>query len=594
MNKNILLIGLIGLIGILINLSFYLKMGKVNWYLIISGLAIILGAVLFMLFNKRKNTEGFQSNEIPDYMTCLNPEFDSYDTNMFYSNIKLKINNELESPKLVNNLIISESDELYKEISDAETFNDLEEVLKKIKNEVNLQIKNYLEKLTFDENEKIIIITKTSQFLLSIINILEEEIENSGMSNNPQESEGEGSVCDTAVCTPAEPDCRACNAEGASCSTTDKLAGYMCYRKPENSKITEIKEGLLDTLSKGECVQILNFVVNKDEYSRENFVFEPNENLPIYLSMIYSVNLDNSGCPLKKNDLETPSSSEENITIIALKPEESKKLSVVAGKTQVLSLLDTLEMKHLSDLNTVLRTVAENSSTMYSVQQDLGLIVEILEQFIMRNTQRETTPVSITPEYSALRDNLAYVFQGYAEKELAVLEKMRNIFFLMYNIVPIENKGPLISSYLFEVNKRLLAKQKEEEMKRREEMYEQQQEETSPQEPARDPLVAEERLNAFLQDKTPDKFKELFGKIEPQDMVYNVGVPVEDYMKQIIRPQDWSRALRPPSCIRDSTQLVEPVAILDRGIPPNVHEFHGGNSKLPKFAYTEVYDPKFY
>ena len=283
----------------------------------------------------------------------------------------------------------------------------------------------------------------------------------------------------------------------------------------------------------------------------------------------------------------------ENITIIALKPEESKKLSVVAGKTQVLSLLDTLEMKHLSDLNTVLRTVAENSSTMYSVQQDLGLIVEILEQFIMRNTQRETTPVSETIEYSALRDNLAYVFQGYAEKELAVLEKMRNIFFLMYNIVPIENKGPLISSYLFEVNKRLLAKQKEEEMKRREEMYEQQVE-TGTQEPARDPLVAEERLNAFLQDKTPEKFEELFGKVEPQDMVYNVGVPVEDYMKQIIRPQDWSRALRPPSCIRDSTQLVEPVAILDQGIPSNVHEFRGVGTILPKFAYTEVYDPKFY
>ena len=284
----------------------------------------------------------------------------------------------------------------------------------------------------------------------------------------------------------------------------------------------------------------------------------------------------------------------ETITIIALKPEESKKLSIVAGKTQVLSLLDTLEMKHLSDLNTVLRTVAENSSTMYSVQQDLGLIVEILEQFIMRNTQRETTPVSETIEYSALRDNLAYVFQGYAEKELAVLEKMRNIFSLMYNIVPIENKGSLVSSYLFEVNKRLLAKQKEEEMKRREEMYEQQQEETSPQEPARDPLVAEERLNAFLQDKTPEKFEELFGKIEPQDMVYNVGVPVEDYMKQIIRPQDWSRALRPPSCIRDSTQLVEPVAILDQGIPSNVHEFRGVGTILPKFAYTEVYDPKFY
>ena len=44
-----------------------------------------------------------------------------------------------------------------------------------------------------------------SQFLSSIINYVEEEIESSGVSNNPQESEGEGSVCDTATCTPAEP-----------------------------------------------------------------------------------------------------------------------------------------------------------------------------------------------------------------------------------------------------------------------------------------------------------------------------------------------------------------------------------------------------
>ena len=84
-------------------------------------------------------------------------------------------------------------------------------------------------------------------------------------------------------------------------------------------------------------------------------------------------------------------------------------------------------------------------------------------------------------------------------------------------------------------------------MERRRRLYEQQQEEgQSTQEQTRDPTTGEERLNAFLQDKTPDKFEELFGKVEPQDMVYNVGVPVEDYMKQIIRPQDWSRALRPP------------------------------------------------
>ena len=282
---------------------------------------------------------------------------------------------------------------------------------------------------------------------------------------------------------------------------------------------------------------------------------------------------------------------DENTTLMALEPEESKKLSLVAGKTQILSLLDTLEMKHLSDLNSVLRTVADNSTTMYSVQQDLGLIIEILKQLRMENSQRENTELSMSAEYSALRDNLLYVFLEYTEAEYT---KMLDLFTVMFNVVPIENKGSMISSYLFEVNNRLLEKQKEAEMKRREQEYAQRQEETTPTEPARDPLVAEERLNAFLQDKTPEKFEELFGKVEPQDMVYNVGVPVEDYMKQIIRPQDWSRALRPPSCIRDSTQLIEPVAILDQGIPSNVHEFRGVGTILPKFAYTEVYDPKFY
>ncbi len=94
--------------------------------------------------------------------------------------------------------------------------------------------------------------------------------------------------------------------------------------------------------------------------------------------------------------------------------------------------------------------------------------------------------------------------------------------------------------------------------------------------------------------KLAKNFKKLFGKVEPQDMVYNVGVPVQDYMKQIIRPQDWSRALRPPSCIRDATQLVEPVALLSQGIPSNAYEFRGVGTILPKFAYTETYDPKFY
>ena len=83
------------------------------------------------------------------------------------------------------------------------------------------------------------------------------------------------------------------------------------------------------------------------------------------------------------------------------------------------------------------------------------------------------------------------------------------------------------------------------------------------------------------------------GKTTEKELVYNVGVPVQDYMSQILRPQDWSKALRPPSCIRDSTQLREPVPLLADGIP-GVNRYSGVGTMLPKFAYTEEYDPKYY
>ena len=55
-------------------------------------------------------------------------------------------------------------------------------------------------------------------------------------------------------------------------------------------------------------------------------------------------------------------------------------------------------MRELADLNSVLRTVSENSVNQYSVQQDLGLIVEIIKQLRTDSDQRETTELSETPE----------------------------------------------------------------------------------------------------------------------------------------------------------------------------------------------------
>ena len=103
-------------------------------------------------------------------------------------------------------------------------------------------------------------------------------------------------------------------------------------------------------------------------------------------------------------------------------------------------------MRELSDLINVLRTISENSVNQYSVQQDIGLIVEIIKQLRTTETTRETTDLSETPEYSALRDNLVYVFVDYKSEQYT---KMLDIFSSLFNITPIENKLNLINSYTY-------------------------------------------------------------------------------------------------------------------------------------------------
>ena len=204
---------------------------------------------------------------------------------------------------------------------------------------------------------------------------------------------------------------------------------------------------------------------------------------------------------------------------MVLQPEDSKKLSIVSAKTLILGIMDTLGMRELADLNSVLRTVSENSVNQYSVQQDLGLIVEIIKQLRTDSDQRETTELSETPEYSALRDN-SYVFVDYKNEQYT---KMLDIFSSIFNITPIENKISIVNTYTYEASKRLLEKQKAAELEKRKQQY-QREVEAGEQEQPREPTVAEKRLDEFLEDDSAEKFAELFGKVEPQDMVYNVGV----------------------------------------------------------------------
>ena len=65
MNNNIVLLGIL---VILINFSFYLKMGSVNKSLLFSGIAVVSAAVLVLLFNNR-NREKFQDSTTKEPLT---------------------------------------------------------------------------------------------------------------------------------------------------------------------------------------------------------------------------------------------------------------------------------------------------------------------------------------------------------------------------------------------------------------------------------------------------------------------------------------------------------------------------------------------
>ena len=155
----------------------------------------------------------------------------------------------------------------------------------------------------------------------------------------------------------------------------------------------------------------------------------------------------------------------------------------------------------------------------------------------------------------------------------------------MFKVIPESEKLPFTNSILYEVSLRLLAKQKENEIEKRK---------LKTDDVLKEPSEAEKKLSSYLDDKSYEKFKKIFGKIEPEDMVYNVGVNIEEYMKQIIRPQDYTKVLNPPTCLRDNVQLKGPVSVPGKGNPSSVYEFRGVGTLLPKFAYKDAHDPKYY
>ena len=110
-------------------------------------------------------------------------------------------------------------------------------------------------------------------------------------------------------------------------------------------------------------------------------------------------------------------------------------------------------------------------------------MLKLLKQLRTDSDQRETTELSETPEYSALRDNLVYVFVDYKNEQYT---KMLDIFSSLFNITPIENKISIVNTYTYEASKRLLKNRKQAELEKRKQQY-QREVEAGEQEQPRDP-----------------------------------------------------------------------------------------------------------
>ena len=82
----------------------------------------------------------------------------------------------------------------------------------------------------------------------------------------------------------------------------------------------------------------------------------------------------------------------------------------------------------------------------------------------------------------------------------------------------------------------------------------------------------------------------------PQNIEYNIGglEPSRNRPQCDIQNSPYPENNRTPSCIPQNNCLNQPVAILDQGVPSGAWEYRGVGTILPKFSFTERYDPKFY
>ena len=202
--------------------------------------------------------------------------------------------------------------------------------------------------------------------------------------------------------------------------------------------------------------------------------------------------------------------------------------------------------------------------------------------------------------------------------EVEELELVQSIFTNLFNIRDSEKRNTL-SFIISEVNPRIIqlsrrerqqqaanaARQRAEARERAEasqmptrepsstnESTSHQEPEALPTELSQEEMIRrqEEALQEYLNPPSIDNISKYFESQNVKDLVYNVGAPAKNYMTDIIRPNPVAER----SCLKDRRFPREPVEVLSSGTPAGAYEFQGIGTMLPKFAYTEVYNDKYY
>ena len=303
-------------------------------------------------------------------------------------------------------------------------------------------------------------------------------------------------------------------------------------------------------------------------------------------------------------------------TVTSLEADSSEQISMMEAITKINVATDSMDKNHLEIIRNILDNLINDSDTEEDVLYNIALSNVALDELIHMEKGEsfdQSNEISESVEYKILRDNIMYNTMNLSEAELTLI---RSVFTNLFNINDDEKRN-ILSTVLRSVNikiQRKMAEQRREQernaQRSRQEIRQRRNQEESmnvynntrrsshqtpadmPTEMSQEELIRrqEEALKQYLNPPSIDNISKYFEAQNVKDLVYNVGAPAKNYMTDIIRPNE----VADRSCIKDRRFPREPVEVLASGTPAGAYEFHGVGTMLPKFAYTEVYNDKYY